>query len=286
MTASVSGFVRAGKQRARLVDALLHGPKSPSALARRTGLHISNVSRALSELGSRDIVYCLTPELRKGGMYGLTPEGAMRLQVGDRWEELPSQAPQPDLELRFTPRVRGEAMLAGILAAAEILGVDGIIKLALACGYNFIHTEREQWYPMELHHQFLHSLRKLFDSEDLALCREVGRKSVAHLPYMQRFLMARNVDLVALAERAPLVHGHYFNFGRFEVLPHQGGFEIRQFDMLPTREFCAARRGNYEGVLEAKGYVAEVLEACCEVDGDPYCAFIGEVKGLRTEEQV
>lgn len=53
------------------------------------------------------------------------------------------------------------------------------------------------------------------------------------------------------------------------MLHHHGGIEITQFDMLPTREFFAARKVNYESVLEAKGYLAEAWETCCEVEGSP-----------------
>lgn len=243
------------------------------------------MSRALSELQNSDVVYCLSPELRKGRLYALAPESAIQLYVRGRSEELPTQAPQPDLEAEFTPRVRGEAMIGGVAAAAEILGPDGLVKLSRACGFNFLRIRRDRWYSMKLHHLFLHQLANLFDSGGLTLCGRIGRRSIAHLPYLQQFLAARNVGVLALAERAPLLHGYYFNFGRFEMEPRRNGFEVRQFDMLPTPQFCAARRGNYRGVMEAGGYVAEVQEIHCETEGDPYCAFQISVKRARESPQ-
>ncbi|MFQ5552514.1 MAG: hypothetical protein ACE5EW_02165 [Thermoplasmata archaeon] len=63
------------------------------------------------------------------------------------------------------------------------------------------------------------------------------------------------------------------------MVPHADGVEIRQADMLPIKEFCAAREGNYVGVLAAKGLRVEVEEGRCEVDGDDYCGFRIRVKG-------
>ena len=81
------------------------------------------------------------------------------------------------------------------------------------------------------------------------------------------------------AERAPLAHDYYFNFGRYEVARWGDGVELRQFDMLPIPEFCAARRGNYQGVMEAIGFANEIRERVCALDGGPYCAFLVRVEG-------
>lgn len=273
------GFLVASKQRTQVVEVLKDGPKTPATIARLTKLHRSNVSRALSELQNSQVVYCLSPELRKGKLYGLAPESAIGLQMRDEtWELLP-EAPAAEMEQQFTPRVRGEAMLAGIAATVEVLGPEAVVRLSRACEVNLFAVQGERWYAAKLHHRFLSQLGEIFEG-GLDLCREVGRRSIAYLPYLQRFLADRDVDLMAFAERAPLAHDYYFNFGRFEVLPHEGGFEARQFDMFPTPAFCAARAGNYEGVLEAKGFVHQVREPRCEAQGDPYCAFQVEVKGL------
>ncbi|MFQ5986608.1 MAG: helix-turn-helix domain-containing protein [Thermoplasmata archaeon] len=227
--------------------------RDPTELAQLTQLPKSNVSRALSALASQGVVYCQTPDLRKGRLYALTPESALQLQVRNRTDELPSKGPVPDVRSGFAPRVRGEAMTAGVVATAEILGAQALTDLCRACGFNLLGFERDGWYSMDLHHLFLRELTGMAEENGFDLLRRMGRKSVAHLPYMQRFLTDRKVNLIALAERTRLAHDHYFNFGRFEVLPSVEGVEIRQYDMLPTPEFCAARSGNFEGILEAKG---------------------------------
>lgn len=274
------GFLRASRQRTRLVEALVSGPKTPTDLATLTGLPRSNVSRALAKLRDRGVVYCQTPDLRKGKLYALTPEIAGQLQVRERERELPAQKPIPDVRGGFAPRVRGEALTAGVVATGELLGAEALIDLCRVCGLNLLGFERDRWYSMDLHHLFLRELAEKADGDDLAVLRRMGRRSVAHLPYMQRFLADRKVNLLALAERTPLAHDHYFNFGRFEVHPRTDGLEILQFDMLPTPEFCAARAGNFEGLLEAKGIRARVEETACETLGATHCAFQVRVLGL------
>jgi DNA-binding transcriptional regulator GbsR (MarR family) len=51
------------------------GPRTPSQLAIATGIHRNHVSQSLKELEEVKVVYCLTPELRKGRLFGLTELG-------------------------------------------------------------------------------------------------------------------------------------------------------------------------------------------------------------------
>jgi len=70
------GYVRASTYRTRVVDALTDGPATPTTLGDRTGLHISHVSRTLTDLEDHDIVELLVPDDRKKGrIYGLTDAG-------------------------------------------------------------------------------------------------------------------------------------------------------------------------------------------------------------------
>ncbi len=266
------------------MEALRDGPRTPSDIARRTSLQRSNVSRTISELLRHDIVYCVSPELRKGRLYGLAPESVMQLDFPEASLDFLPEASKADLVQGFAPQVRGEAMIAGVTATINLLGADAVVKLSRACGFSFFGIQREQWYSMENHHLLLYWLSELFEG-GLNLCRQMGRRSIAHLPYLQNFIATRNLDVVALVERAPLVHNYYFNFGRFEVLPAKDGVEIRQFDMLATPPFCAARRGNYEGIMEARGYIVDVEERSCETRGDPYCTFRVRATGLRNAQQ-
>jgi DNA-binding transcriptional ArsR family regulator len=271
-TGDLGGVVAASRHRRLVVEALRDGPKTPTDIAHRTNLHRSSVSRALAKLRSVKIVYCLAPGLRKGRLYGLRPEASVRLRLGGRPEERPTDWGGGSGPSVFEPRVRGEAILAGIAAGADLLGTDAVVHLSRTFGLGFLPFRSEGWYPIQVHHAFLSGLERLFGCGDGEMCRQVGRRSIAYLPHLQRFL-ARDLGLMAMAERIPLVHSHYFNFGRFRVASVAEGVEIRQIDMMPTPEFCAARRGNYEGVMAATRYAVDVTEARCQAAGDRSCVF-------------
>ena len=53
----------------------LETPKIPTQLAKSLKIHLPHVSRALSELGSKKLVICLTPAEKVGRIYALTDKG-------------------------------------------------------------------------------------------------------------------------------------------------------------------------------------------------------------------
>jgi DNA-binding MarR family transcriptional regulator len=77
------GFVLASSHRKHLVWILRGGPSTPSSLAKKAGLPVSHVSKALKELELNNLVICLTPDLRKGRVYALTQSGR---KIADRIE--------------------------------------------------------------------------------------------------------------------------------------------------------------------------------------------------------
>ncbi len=79
------GFVLGSSHRKALVRTLVERPKTPKEISLRTGIAISHVSNTLRELEAEKIVICLTPELRKGRLFGLTEIGkqlAARIELG------------------------------------------------------------------------------------------------------------------------------------------------------------------------------------------------------------
>jgi len=44
-------------------------------LAKDLGINLANVSRALTELESKDVVICLTPKQKVGKIYSMTKKG-------------------------------------------------------------------------------------------------------------------------------------------------------------------------------------------------------------------
>ena len=53
----------------------LNEPKTPSKLSRELGINKTHISRALSELGTKKMIKCLTPETKKGKIYIVTEYG-------------------------------------------------------------------------------------------------------------------------------------------------------------------------------------------------------------------
>lgn len=68
------GFVISGKCRKKVVSAL-DIERTPSQIAKITGLNNSHVSRSLAELQKKRIIKCLTPKNIVGRVYALTKEG-------------------------------------------------------------------------------------------------------------------------------------------------------------------------------------------------------------------
>jgi DNA-binding MarR family transcriptional regulator len=71
------GFVISSNYRVTVLRRLNQGPATPSQIANDEDIAITHVSRALRELGERDLVELLVPEnRRKGRVYGITDGGA------------------------------------------------------------------------------------------------------------------------------------------------------------------------------------------------------------------
>jgi len=80
------GFVISSNYRVTVLRRLNEGPATPSQIASDEDIAITHVSRALRELGERDLVELLVPEnRRKGRVYGITEKGE------GIWEEMQSQ---------------------------------------------------------------------------------------------------------------------------------------------------------------------------------------------------
>jgi len=67
-------FVVRAKNRTLVLKAL-DKPKLPSQLAKELKIHISHVSRTLSELEKTGLIECLTPDEKTGKLYRLTKKG-------------------------------------------------------------------------------------------------------------------------------------------------------------------------------------------------------------------
>lgn len=79
------GNIVASSHRKTILVGLKRKPATPKELSGIADLPMSHVSKALKELMSYGLVVCLTPRLRKGRVFGLTPTGkqiAQQIDVG------------------------------------------------------------------------------------------------------------------------------------------------------------------------------------------------------------
>ena len=82
---SAAAFVGASKHRQAVLAALASSPSKPSAIAADSGLLMSDVSRALTQLREHDMVQLIVDEdTTKGRYYAITDAGESALErLGD-----------------------------------------------------------------------------------------------------------------------------------------------------------------------------------------------------------
>lgn len=64
-----------GKTRKLCLELLINGPKKPIVIVKKSNIHMSHISRALRELEEKGLIECLTPNLTKNRIYGITQMG-------------------------------------------------------------------------------------------------------------------------------------------------------------------------------------------------------------------
>jgi predicted transcriptional regulator len=69
------GFIKASSHRQQILASLNVRPLTPKELSKNLDIHLSQVTRNLREMEQRELVYCLTPNLRKGRIYRISEEG-------------------------------------------------------------------------------------------------------------------------------------------------------------------------------------------------------------------
>ena len=69
------GYIMASNYRKLIVEKLTNKNYIPSRLAKELKIQLSHISRALSELKSKNVVECLNETSKKGKIYTLTELG-------------------------------------------------------------------------------------------------------------------------------------------------------------------------------------------------------------------
>lgn len=74
-TLKVYGYVNISTYRARAVKALEEGEKTPSNIAKDSGIKINHISNVLRQLKECQVAECLNEEAHKNRIYRLTDVG-------------------------------------------------------------------------------------------------------------------------------------------------------------------------------------------------------------------
>lgn len=69
------GYIKASKIRHNVFFTISKGPKTPKELQKEIDSHFSQISLAIKELRKRDLISCLTNDLKKGKIYTLSEKG-------------------------------------------------------------------------------------------------------------------------------------------------------------------------------------------------------------------
>lgn len=72
-------YIIASEYRKKVLEKLI-SPKTPSKLSKEVDINIAHISRALSELESKNMAKCLTPNSNKGKLYLITDYGKKVLE--------------------------------------------------------------------------------------------------------------------------------------------------------------------------------------------------------------
>lgn len=69
------GYIKASKYRSDILISLNKKEKTPKELKNELGIHLSHISTTLKNLKEKQLVVCLTPDLKKGKIFSLTEKG-------------------------------------------------------------------------------------------------------------------------------------------------------------------------------------------------------------------
>lgn len=68
-------FIKRSQYRQRVLKSLEDDVLMPKEIAKRSNIKTNHVSKVLSELKSKDLIEIINPEVRKGRLYRIQPNG-------------------------------------------------------------------------------------------------------------------------------------------------------------------------------------------------------------------
>ena len=84
----IASWVLVSSYRSRVLITLGGKLKTPSTLARESGVKINHISKVLKELKEKELVICINEEAHKGRLYEATDLGKQVLKEAQRIKEL------------------------------------------------------------------------------------------------------------------------------------------------------------------------------------------------------
>ena len=77
---NIRSTIHASKYKQKILKYLKKGPSTPHIISVSLNLSASHTSTTLKQLINIELIFCLTPDRRKGKLFGLTPKGKTYLE--------------------------------------------------------------------------------------------------------------------------------------------------------------------------------------------------------------
>ncbi len=267
-------FVVSSGYRERVLSSLAPKPKLPMQLAEETDLRIAHVSRALRELSDRGLVACLTPDVKaRGRLYGLTETGADLLaQMNESRGRYAVPATLAIGKSPFVPKIRGSSVLRVHSYLRKTKGERTVADAIRGWSVDPAGLTDDTWLSVESCAEFLDLVERAFGDGSYGFVRRLFSEAVVTFPTVREQL-AKVVPLDVLSERAPIVYGKEWNYGRLEVETTRRSATLRHYDWMPTPAMCAMFHGIYEGILASRGAKGKVTKTRCVRNGSDHCEY-------------
>lgn len=259
-----------------MISALAAKPNLPKQLAEETNLRPVHVSRALRELDDRGLVECLTPSARgRGRVYALTKNGVALCTYLQTSSQRFSPFAPPAGGIGFVPKIRGEVVLRCIRYLRRTKG-EVVVREALKdWSVNLEELTDQTWVSADAFDEFHELVESKFGDGSYRFIRSLYADVIPSVSTI-RYQILQAIPLTVLAERAPVVYGKEWNYGRLEVRTGRRRAAFLHYDWMPTPAFCALFQGTYEGILRARGVNGRVTKTRCVRLGDDRCEYVVE----------
>lgn len=267
-------FVASSRYRESVMLSLAPRPQLPKQLSNETGLRLVHVSRALRELRDRGLVECLTPDTKaRGRLYGITENGSVLVayfrSATHRYKPFEKGGPAPGL----VPKIRGSFAVRCLVQLRTTQGEEHTRAALAGWSVNSDLITEDTWLSVDTYDEFLELVEAAFGDGTYEFIRELSRQAIPTMTTVMEQIM-KAVSLESLAERAPLVYGKEWNYGRLDVATGKGWASFSHYDWLPTPPMCAMFQGVYEGVLHGRGAKGTVTKTRCVRSGDDRCEYL------------